>query len=75
MGNINQIYVQKSHKTNTYSRLTDHGNNKHDYIRQCMGNTVIKAEKKLCSPPPNLSELLILDISSASRQTGTGSLK
>lgn len=31
MGNINQIYVQKSHKTSTYSRLTGHGNNKHDH--------------------------------------------
>lgn len=25
MENINQIYVQKSHKTSTYSRLTGHG--------------------------------------------------
>lgn len=50
MENINQIYVRKSHKTSTYSRWPGHDNNEHDHTRQCMGNTLIKAWKKLRSP-------------------------
>lgn len=50
MGNINQIYVQKSHKTSTYSRWNGHGNNKWVY-QTVHGKYTDKSIEEIMFPP------------------------